>query len=127
MLNIKSNTFKHGVHPPEQKSDTNGLPIRQFPFAPVIILPVAQHIGAPSEIIIREGEEVSRGQLLAKANGYMSVPLHAPASGTIRKIKNVPTISGKMVPGIYLEPFPGSSQEVIEGIPIDLSSEQSIL
>jgi len=80
---------------------------------------MAQHIGAPSEILVREGQEVSRGQMLAKANGYMSVPLHAPVSGKIRKIANVPSISGKMVKGVYLETFPFSSQEVMEGNPID--------
>ena len=122
MLSVRSNTFKHGIHPPENKADTNNLPIRQFPFASVIILPVVQHIGSPSEIVIREGQEVMRGQLLAKATGYVSVPLHAPVSGTIRKIQNVHTISGKMVPGIYLEAFPSSSQEVMEGTPIELSA-----
>ncbi len=120
MLRFKSNTFKHGVHPPEHKNDTNKLPIRQFPFAPVIILPVVQHIGKPSEIIVREGQEVARGQLLARADGYMSVPLHAPVSGTIRKIQSVPTISGKMAQGIYLETFPSSGQEVLEGTPLDI-------
>jgi electron transport complex protein RnfC len=119
LFNFHKNTFKHGVHPPEHKDTTNGLPIRRFPFAPVIILPTVQHIGAPSVITVREGQEVVRGQLLAKAGGYVSVPLHAPVSGTVRKIKNVPTISGKMVPGIYLETFPSSSQEVMEGRTID--------
>jgi H+/Na+-translocating ferredoxin:NAD+ oxidoreductase subunit C len=122
LLNLRKNTFKHGIHPPEHKSETNGLPIRQFPFAPVIILPMVQHIGAPSDIQIREGQEVRRGQLLAKAGGYVSVPIHAPVSGTIRKIMNVPSISGKMVPGIYLETFPSSSQEVLEGTPIDVDT-----
>jgi electron transport complex protein RnfC len=123
------NTFKHGIHPPEMKEETNGLPIRQFPFSPVIILPVVQHIGAPSEIMVREGQEVKRGQLLAKAGGYVSVPLHAPVEGTVRKIRNVPTISGKMVPGIYLESLPASGQEVVEGSPVDVesSSPESIL
>jgi len=115
-------TFRHGIHPPEHKETTNSLPIRQFAFAPLIILPLSQHIGAPSEPIVREGQEVSRGQLLAKANGYVSVPLHAPVSGTIRKIANVPTISGKMARGIYLEPFPSSGQEVLDGVPIDLDN-----
>ena len=122
LLNIRKSTFKHGVHPPEHKEETNGLPIRQFPFAPLIILPMAQHIGAPSQIVVREGQEVARGQLLAKAGGYVSVPLHAPVSGTVRKIANVPTISGKMSPGIYLEPFPSSSQEVLEGTPVDVDA-----
>lgn len=118
-FNLHKNTFKHGIHPPESKDETSGLPIRQFPFAPVIILPMAQHIGAPSEIVVREGQEVQRGQLLAKANGYVSVPMHAPVSGKVRKIANVPTISGKMSIGIYLEAFPFSTQEVLEGKPID--------
>lgn len=119
LFNLHKNTFKHGIHPPESKDETNGLPIRQFPFASVIILPMAQHIGAPSEIVVREGQEVQRGQLLAKANGYVSVPMHAPVSGTVRKIANVPTISGKMSIGIYLEAFPSSTQEILEGKPID--------
>lgn len=122
LLNFRKKTFKHGVHPPEHKDETNGLPIRQFPFAPVIILPLVQHIGAPSEVVVREGQEVVRGQLLAKAGGYVSVPIHAPVSGTIRKIGNVPAISGKMVPGIYLEAFPSSSQEVLEGTPVDVDT-----
>ena len=121
-LAVRNGTFRHGVHPPEQKDATNALPIRQFPFAPVIILPLSQHIGAPSEPVVREGQEVTRGQLLAKANGYVSVPLHAPVSGTVKRIANVPTISGKMSIGIYLEPFPSSGQEVLEGTPVDLES-----
>ncbi len=122
LFNFHRNTFKHGVHPPENKEETNGLPIRQFPFSPLIILPTSQHIGSPSEVVVREGQEVVRGQLLAKETGYVSVPLHAPISGTVRKIRNVPTISGKMSQGIYLEAFPGSSQEVMEGRSIDLET-----
>ena len=122
LFNFRKNTFKHGIHPPEHKSETNGLAIRQFPFAPVVIIPMAQHIGAPAEIVVREGQEVNRGQLLAKAVGYVSVPIHAPISGVVRKIANVPTISGKMSLGIYLEAFPFSTQEIMEGIPIDVAT-----
>ncbi len=118
----KKNTFKHGIHPPESKDETNKLPIRRFPFAPVMIIPLAQNIGAPSEPIVREGQEVVRGQVIAKASGFVSVPTHAPASGTIRKIGNVPTISGKMAQGIYLDPFPSDTQEVDEGDPINADS-----
>jgi electron transport complex protein RnfC len=122
LFNFRKNTFKHGVHPPEHKAETNGLPIRQFPFAPLIILPLVQHIGSPSEVVVREGQEVHRGQLLAKATGLCLGTYHAPVSGTIRKIANVPTISGKMVPGIYLEAFPSASQEVMEGTPVDVET-----
>ncbi len=127
-LRFRKKSFSHGVHPPEHKEATKDLPIRQFPFAPLMMLPTAQHIGAPSEVVVREGQEVTRGQLIAQANGYVSVPLHAPVSGRIRKIANMPTITGKMVQGIYLEPFPSSTQEVLEGTPISLeASPEQIL
>jgi electron transport complex protein RnfC len=122
LFKLPTNTFRHGIHPPEHKSETNGLSIRQFPFAPLIILPLSQHLGAPSQVIVREGQEVSRGQLLAQAGGYVSVPIHAPISGVVQKIANVPSITGKMVPGIFLKSFPGSSQEVVTGKPVDVES-----
>jgi electron transport complex protein RnfC len=115
-------TFRHGVHPPESKADTCGEKIRQFPFAPVLVIPLSQHAGKPSIPVVREGQEVVRGQVLADADGFVSVPQHAPASGVVRRIALVPGITGKMTPGIYLEPFPGSSQEVRDGEPCELAS-----
>lgn len=122
MLKLRRNTFKHGIHPQEHKDETNSLPIRQFAFPPLILLPIAQHIGNPSRLVVSEGQEVVRGQLLAESDGFLSVPLHAPVTGKIRKIGNMPTISGKMAPGIYLETLPSSTQEVLEGEPVDLES-----
>jgi electron transport complex protein RnfC len=114
-------SFQHGIHPPEAKDDTRALPIRQFPFAPVMIIPLLQHMGRPALPLVREGQEVARGQCIAEPDGFMSVAMHAPASGVIKRIGLVPSINGKMVPGIYLKPFPGSSQEVGEGTPCDLA------
>ncbi len=52
----------------------------------------------------------------------MSVPQHAPVSGLVKRIGLVPSITGKMVEGIYLEPFPSSSQQVADGTPCDLET-----
>jgi len=120
LLGIK--TFRHGVHPPESKDETSGLAIRQFPFAPLLMIPLIQHMGKPSVAVVQEGQEVARGQVLAKPDGFVSVAMHAPASGTVRRIGLMPSISGRMVPGIYLEPFPGSTQEVGEGTPCELET-----
>ncbi|MGL1887653.1 MAG: electron transport complex subunit RsxC [Reichenbachiella sp.] len=124
MIGVSKNTFEHGIHPPEHKDETKGLPIRQFPFSPMNILPTAMHIGAPSKIIVREGQEVMRGELLAEADGFVSVPLHSPVSGTVKKIGNVPTISGKMSEGIFIEAFPSASGEVSTGIPTELEASK---
>jgi electron transport complex protein RnfC len=113
-------SFNHGIHPPEAKDDTRELPIRQFPFAPVMIIPLLQHMGKPALPLVREGQEVVRGQRIAEPDGFMSVAMHSPASGVIQRLGLAPSISGRMVPAVYLKPFPGSSQEVGNGEPCDL-------
>ncbi len=120
LLGLK--TFRHGIHPPESKDETSGLAIRQFPFAPLLVIPLMQHMGKPPLLEIGEGMEVVRGQRIARPDGFMSVALHAPASGVIRKIGLTPGISGRMVTGIFLEPYPGSTQEVPPGNPCDVET-----
>ncbi|HVS16335.1 MAG TPA: electron transport complex subunit RsxC [Thermoanaerobaculia bacterium] len=116
-------TFRQGIHPPESKDATSGLAIRQFPFAPVLVIPLQQHIGRPAVSLVREGQEVVRGQRIARPDGFVSVALHAPASGVIERIDLVPSQSGRRVPGVYLRPFPSSTQEVIEGEPVSPDAE----
>ncbi len=115
-------TFRHGVHPPEAKDDTRDLAIRQFPFAPLLVVPLLQHSGKPAIPVVREGERVVRGQRIARPDGWMSVAMHAPASGTVRRIALAPSISGRMVPAVYLEPSPASTQEVADGVPCPLET-----
>ncbi|UCF67910.1 MAG: electron transport complex subunit RsxC, partial [Acidobacteriota bacterium] len=62
------------------------------------------------------------GERIARPGGFMSVSMHAPASGIVRRIGLTPSISGRMVPGVYLEPFPGSTQEVLDGTPCPLET-----
>ena len=115
-------SFRHGVHPPPEKSATRDLPVRRFPFAPVLMVPLQQHAGKPAVAVVREGQEVARGELLAEPDGDFSVAMHAPASGTVRRIALVPTSAGSMVEGVYLEPLPASTQEVAEGKPCPLDA-----
>jgi electron transport complex protein RnfC len=115
-------TFAHGVHPPQSKDETRGLAIHQFPFAPLLIVPLSQHVGKPAVPIAQEGDEVSRGQRIADPDGFVSVPIHAPASGIIRRIAPSPSINGKMEPSFFLEPYAASTQEVIEGTPLHAGS-----
>jgi electron transport complex protein RnfC len=115
LLGLK--TFRNGIHPPGSKEETAGLPIRQFPFAPLLIVPLVQHLGKPSVPVVREGQKLARGECLARPDGFMSVAMHAPASGTVRSIGLTPSITGRMVPAVFIEPQPGSTQEVLEGTP----------
>lgn len=93
---IRLYDFDGGIHPAENKTQSTGQPIQQAPIAPQLILPLHQHIGAPAEPLVKVGDAVLKGQMLAEANGFVSVPLHAPTSGTISAIepRQVPHASG---------------------------------
>ena len=125
---LKQKRFTNGIYPAEMKHETDHLPIQQFPFAPVMIIPLLQHIGKAAIPVVKEGQDVLRGQIIASADGFMSSPIHAPATGTIKNIGLVPDIRG-MVPGIYLKTYPASTQEVIEGTPchIDTATPDEII
>lgn len=115
-------TFSHGVHLPERKELTEGKPIRRLPFPPEMIIPLSQHTGAPAKPIVREGQEVVRGEPIAEANGFVSVPMHAPATGVIAGIDLARDARGSMSPAIFLRPYPGAGQEVLYGEEVDIST-----
>ena len=110
-------SFAHGIHPPEMKDDTSHLAIRRFPFAPQLIVPLSQHLGQPAKPVVRAGQELVRGQTIAEPDGFLSVAMHAPASGVVRKIMLAPGIAGNMIECVFIEPLPASSQEVDDGEP----------
>ncbi len=114
--------FTGGIDPQTHKERTRREPIRQFPFAPLLLVPLKQHAGSAALPAVREGDEVERGELLGRADGDLSVPVHAPAAGRVERIALMPTVSGVMVEGVYLAPFPGSTQEVPSGKPCDLDT-----
>ena len=115
-------SFSHGVHPPEFKELTEHKPIRRLPFPPEVVVPLSQHIGAPAKPIVREGQEVVRGEPVAEAVGFVSVPMHAPATGTVRAIRLVRNVRGEMAPAIIIDPYPGDSQEILYGSPLDITN-----
>jgi len=119
---VRKDSFRHGVHPPEHKDETDHLAIRRFPFAPVLVVPLSQHLGKPAVSVVREGQEVVRGQTIAEPDGFVSVAMHAPASGVVKRIALAPSIGGDMVPSFYLQPYPASSQEVDDGEPCDVET-----
>lgn len=79
--------FHGGIHPAEHKHLSLDGPVTEAGIPPELVLPLAQHIGAAAEPVVAVGDRVLKGQLLAEANGFVSVPLHAPSSGTVTAIE----------------------------------------
>ena len=67
-------SFRHGVHPPDEKALTAQLASRRMPFPKEVVLPLSQHLGAPAKPIVRVGDRVERGDLLAEPSGAVSAP-----------------------------------------------------
>jgi len=118
---FRRQTFEHGVHPADHKNLTNGLPIRRLPFAPRLYVPLSQHRGAPARPLVKPGQEVGRGEPIAEAQGYVSVPMHAPATGVVKAIGLIPSAEGPKSEAIVLDVYEGASQEVLYEAQRDLS------
>jgi len=83
----KTYTFHGGIHPPENKNQSLGRPILDAGIPPELILPLSQHIGAPAQPVVAVGDRVLKGQMIAAPKGFVSVPVHAPTSGTVIAIE----------------------------------------
>ncbi|MDH5491611.1 MAG: electron transport complex subunit RsxC [Myxococcales bacterium] len=105
-------TFRHGVHPPENKEATESLPIERVPFVREYVLPLAQHIGRPAKAVVEVKDRVERGALIAEPDGFVSTAIHAPVTGTVTAIELRPHPSGKLELAIVIEADPFANQRM---------------
>jgi electron transport complex protein RnfC len=109
-LNNKStrelHAFPGGLNLRTYKELTNDKQSLITPLPDRIILPLQQHIGNPSVTLVKKGDKVLKGQKIAEADGYVSVPVHATTSGKIIDICTCPSIQdqSQQIPCIIIEP-----------------------
>ena len=84
---------KGGIHPEENKI-TSSKAIKRMSLPTVVYVPIAQHIGIPSEIIVETKQKVTIGQVIAKSGGFVSSNIHSPVAGTVTKLDMVIDTSG---------------------------------
>ena len=94
-----------GVHPAENKTQSTQCAISTPPVPSTLVLPMSQHAGRDAAPIVAVGDRVLKGQMIARATGFVSAPVHAPTSGVITAIepRPVPHPSGLMELCIVLE------------------------
>ena len=96
-------TFRGGIHPYEGKELSKDHPIEKYLPKGDLVYPLSQHIGAPSVPCVKKGDTVLAGQKIADAGGFVSVPLHASVSGTVKGIEKRLNATGSMVDCIVIE------------------------
>jgi Na+-translocating ferredoxin:NAD+ oxidoreductase subunit C len=129
LLQIFNRSFAHGVHPDEHSEQTEHLPIQRVPFVNNYILPLGQHLGAPARAIVKIGERVQRGQLIAEPGAFVSTTLHSPVTGWVRAIEPRRHPIGQLQPAIEIEADPYATQRLESKPAIDwmaLSTQEFI-
>ena len=96
-------TFKGGIHPYDGKELSKNCPIEKYLPKGEMVYPLSQHIGAPAVPVVEKGDRVLAGQKIAEAGGFVSSPIHASVSGTVKGIEPRLTATGTMVKSIIIE------------------------
>lgn len=113
-------TFKGGIHPYDGKELSKNYPIEKYLPQGVMVYPLSQHIGAPAVPVVAKGDHVLAGQKIADAGGFVSAPIHASVSGTVKGIESRLNATGSMVNCIIIEN--DQQYEEVEYIPAALES-----
>ena len=95
-------SFFGGIHPKENKSYACDQPVRDFPEPDMLVIPMAQHIGAPCKPLVKKGDQVTVGQKIGDNTG-LCVPVHSSVSGTVKAVELRPHTSGTMMMSVVIE------------------------
>ena len=101
-MSVKVRHFRGGVHPCEGKELSRSKPIQTAPLLDSYYVILHQHIGAPPKLLVKAGDGVKKGQLLAESGGFVSACVHAPTSGKV-KITDWPGPSGTKMQAVEIQ------------------------
>lgn len=100
---MRKATFQGGTHPYDGKELSKDKPIVKYLPKGELVYPVSQHIGAPAKPIVKKGDEVLVGQMIAEAGGFVSAPVYSTVSGKVKAVEPRMTVSGMKVNSIVIE------------------------
>ena len=100
---MKLRTFRiGGIHPEENKLSSD-VATQTAKLPQQAIFPLSQHIGAPAKPVVKKGDKVKVGTLLAEAGGFVSAPIYSSVSGTVLKIDEAVDATGYRKPAIIVK------------------------
>jgi len=107
--------FFGGVHPNDMKAATNEKAIEQLAPPAQVVIPMSQHIGAPCKPLVAVGDHVKVGQRIGEPGGFVSAPIHASVSGTVKAVEPRPySMGGNMMSVVIENDFQDEMSEEIQ-------------
>jgi Na+-translocating ferredoxin:NAD+ oxidoreductase subunit C len=113
--------FFGGVHPTYDKELAEARAIETMPLPSRLVVHFAQNLGAAPKPVVKKGDTVRKGQVIAEPQGFVSVPLHAPTSGTVQGIDVFPHPVGADMPAAII--VPDGKDEWAPGLGVERSAE----
>lgn len=96
-------SFRGGIHPDPHKEATAGRAIEKLPAPLSVQIPMSMHIGVPCEPLVKAGEHVKMGQKIGDTSAFVSVPVHASVSGTVKSVGMALHPNGARVMSVVIE------------------------
>ncbi|MBQ1237656.1 MAG: electron transport complex subunit RsxC, partial [Oscillospiraceae bacterium] len=121
--------FFGGVHPNDMKAATNEKAIEQLAAPAQVVIPMSMHIGAPCKPIVAVGDKVKVGQRIGEPGGFVSAPIHASVSGTVKAVEPRPSSMGGTVMSVVIDnDFENTVSEEVKPVadPENLTSEELV-
>ena len=121
--------FFGGVHPNDMKAATNEKAIEKLAPPAEVVIPMSMHIGAPCKPIVAPGDHVTIGQRIGEPGGFVSAPIHASVSGTVKAVEPRPfSMGGKMMSVVIENDFQDTVCDTVKPVedPDSLTPEQLV-
>ena len=121
--------FFGGVHPNDMKAATNEKAIEKLAPPAEVVIPMSMHIGAPCKPIVAPGDHVTIGQRIGEPGGFVSAPIHASVSGTVKAVEPRPfSMGGKMMSVVIENDFQDTVSDTVKPVenPDSLTPEELV-
>ena len=124
---MRAKTFRGGIHPKEYKELSNQCPITPaFPASKTVTIPVTMG-GAPNQPLVKVGDEVAKGQIIANGEGFMNCPVHSSVSGKVKKIQNSLITGNGSAPCIIIEADDAGRESLLPVLnPFETTKEEAL-
>jgi electron transport complex protein RnfC len=100
---VKLPSFKRGVHPKEYKEYTQHREIEEAPLPDEVFIPLQQHLGYPCVPLVEKGDQVKTGQMIGKAGGFVSSPVHSSVTGKVKAVDSFVHPQGKKAQMVQIQ------------------------
>lgn len=111
MPDLGPGTFPKGIHPDDGKRWSAEAAIEVLPTPKTLMVPLVQHLGAPSKAVVKIRDEVQAGQVLSEPGGFVSAGTHAPLAGKVGRFATVTIPNGRHLQAIPIAVGPGPHLE----------------